>query len=908
MVCETWATKNSDATIAKFSQTTGLEVISIPRPPTPNEKSKTVGGGIAIIYRKHLRVELSAFAPEGAALLRVSQRTRSSFNLIVAYPPPTSSKYAENRKIVFEFIATQLRNSHPLPCIIAGDLNIRLYDMFGSRYTEDVGQLSPEGRNFAEILVENNQSSIAGRTPETRASFTSQSGAGTGAAESDYICSASLEDTPYTPPAPPLPLSQTRKKNEHKPIFASIKLQVITPIPLPPRAERLPKISIPPYCATDTWEELANSQLQSIPDLRTSISQPESTVQAKHDAIHQFLRQPVLEHLTGDPHPLSGDTLRKSFSGKLLPPDMLELRSQVAAALKQASKTGSKLKKATGEARTPLTVEYERHRDDHKRLKKLFTDRSDSFFRTLTSSTFPSAFKHSSSPIFKVLNDSSSTTTSTAPHRIPDRNGQPAHVWMGEEAAEELKEVAEPPGITTHPEFQEYIAKPPLPASNIRASDPITPLEVYQTLHGASKKHGFHRCSTNCIQCDYEEEWFQRWVAGGTKPRMPTLKTSVSFQQEDLPAEAIAFTRFPKEGGTTDDLRMDTATALATLYNQMLTTGVVPDGFADILMTPLLKPAKAGGSTNPLSSKGYRKISQIKLLHKVLSLILTRRLSHELTSGTPSHRSQGGFSFKQSTELQLMTLLDLLHERAASNLPPSDLGDSCILFIDICQAYDRISHLALWAKMKVRGLGDRFICLVKAIYAKCRARLKVNGTYTAFMRVLRGVLQGDPLSCALFLLFIDDLPAFVESKMAHLEVNNIRELLLQLLFADDYAAVARNSAIASQILAHVEVWCWAWGLEINFLIGKSHLVTRPRILRPLPKGAPPHQESLFPQTTALTTLERRWEHMGMHTLVDLTAPTWTRMPTSRMHGGSLGSTSTSSPDALGSVLNQPPYC
>ena len=463
-VCETWATKRSDATIAKFHQTTGLEMISIPRPPTPNEKSNNVGGGIAVIYRKNLQVELSGFAPEGAALLKVTPRQLSPFNFMVGYPPPTSSKYSDHRKVVFDFFRTHLQDSHPLPCVLAGDLNTRLHTMSGTRFTEDDEvPMDRESRALADILNESNQSPIAGRTIATKALFTSKSAAGTGAAESDYICSASLEDTPYLPPTPPIPDAQTKKKNEHTPIFASIKLHQITPIPQPPQAERPPKISIPPYNATEIWEEIANSQQLSISDVSLSISQPGSTVQSLYEDIHQFLRQPVVDHLTRDPHPLSTDTIERSFKGKLLPPDMLELRDRVSAALKRASRTGSKLKKAAEPAREPLITEYKRLRDEHKSLKELFNNRSDEFFRTLSNTTFPAAFRHNSSPIFKLLKDGSSGVTSTASHRIPDKDGRPAQEWFGEEAAAELDKVPEPPGITSHKEFQDHIPRPPPP-------------------------------------------------------------------------------------------------------------------------------------------------------------------------------------------------------------------------------------------------------------------------------------------------------------------------------------------------------------------------------------------------------------------------------------------------------------
>jgi hypothetical protein len=89
--------------------------------------------------------------------------------------------------------------------------------------------------------------------------------------------------------------------------------------------------------------------------------------------------------------------------------------------------------------------------------------------------------------------------------------------------------------------------------------------------------------------------------------------------------------------------------------------------------------------------------------------------------------------------------------------------------------------------------------------------------------VLIGLLQGDPLSCCLFNLFIDDLPRYIESVAALKDIPNLLGLLFQLLFADDYAAILGGSAAAQQVLFHINRWCEAWGLIINDLMGKSNI-------------------------------------------------------------------------------------
>ena len=133
----------------------------------------------------------------------------------------------------------------------------------------------------------------------------------------------------------------------------------------------------------------------------------------------------------------------------------------------------------------------------------------------------------------------------------------------------------------------------------------------------------------------------------------------------------------------------------------------------------------------------------------------------------------------------------------------------------------------------------RLIRLIKALSVGCHTRIKVNGRFTPPIQVQRGVLQGDPLSCVLFLIFIDDLPRYLLSCPSLRGIDGLFDLIIHLLFADDYVALLRSSSAAGRVMNAIQQWCAAWGLQVNFAVGKSHLVSFQRNPRAAPTPLPP---------------------------------------------------------------------
>ena len=110
-------------------------------------------------------------------------------------------------------------------------------------------------------------------------------------------------------------------------------------------------------------------------------------------------------------------------------------------------------------------------------------------------------------------------------------------------------------------------------------------------------------------------------------------------------------------------------------------------------------------------------------------------------------------------------------------------------FADLRQAFDSVNHDLLWKKLKMMGLSTKMIKNLAAFYAMLTLRLNTRDGWTKEVKITKGVMQGDPLSPLLFILFLADLPLIIP-KNCGIKKGNINHNIL--MYADDIALLAQN--------------------------------------------------------------------------------------------------------------------
>ena len=137
------------------------------------------------------------------------------------------------------------------------------------------------------------------------------------------------------------------------------------------------------------------------------------------------------------------------------------------------------------------------------------------------------------------------------------------------------------------------------------------------------------------------------------------------------------------------------APSLAHLVNKSLSSGVVPAGFKNANITPLLKSAKLD-ATQPCN---YRGISLLPVASKVLEKVVEEQLVSFLEEHKGLSDHQFGFRHGRSAE-------DLLCKAVSDWSSNKDAGlTTVVAFIDLSKAFDRISHQELLVTLQESGIG-----------------------------------------------------------------------------------------------------------------------------------------------------------------------------------------------------------
>jgi hypothetical protein len=187
-----------------------------------------------------------------------------------------------------------------------------------------------------------------------------------------------------------------------------------------------------------------------------------------------------------------------------------------------------------------------------------------------------------------------------------------------------------------------------------------------------------------------------------------------------------------------------TAKWACALFNQIGDTGLMPESWDKHRLLLHYK----GKRSDPHCADNYRGLGIDQALLKLHSLVMLPRLNKFLTDTGGLSVAQGGFQRQMGTPEQVFVLTETV--RAAVKRGPAQA-----IFIDLSQAYDSVLHSILFARCLDKGIDGRFLAQIQAIYRSAVGVLEVDGCYMEPVPIECGVLQGNPLSPALFNIYLD---------------------------------------------------------------------------------------------------------------------------------------------------------
>ena len=173
--------------------------------------------------------------------------------------------------------------------------------------------------------------------------------------------------------------------------------------------------------------------------------------------------------------------------------------------------------------------------------------------------------------------------------------------------------------------------------------------------------------------------------------------------------------------------------------------------------------------TNKSLSSGYRPISVLPIVSKLIERHVKAVVEDYLKDNSPISLRQWGFMSNRSTVSALIKVI----EDWSSAL---DKGyEVCVVFFDVSKAFDTVPHSLLIAKLNELGLDPYLLQWIKSYLTDRTQCVCVDGVTSPSLPVASGVPQGSVLGPLLFITYINNVAAVISPNS---DVN---------MFADDIA-------------------------------------------------------------------------------------------------------------------------
>ena len=141
--------------------------------------------------------------------------------------------------------------------------------------------------------------------------------------------------------------------------------------------------------------------------------------------------------------------------------------------------------------------------------------------------------------------------------------------------------------------------------------------------------------------------------------------------------------------------------------------------------------------------------------------------------------------------------------------------EGTIIALDQEKAYDKIRHDYLWQTLEAMNVPSGLVNTIKSLYSKAETTIILNGEMSEKFRVIRGVRQGDPLSCLLFNIAIEPMSHILRSTEdltgLSITTKDTHHKVILVLFADDATVFLSKNDNPATLFRILDKWCTALG-------------------------------------------------------------------------------------------------
>ena len=237
---------------------------------------------------------------------------------------------------------------------------------------------------------------------------------------------------------------------------------------------------------------------------------------------------------------------------------------------------------------------------------------------------------------------------------------------------------------------------------------------------------------------------------------------------------------------------------LMKIFRSSLECGIFPDKWKKANVIPVYKNKGDKGVV-----KNYRPVSLLPIFGKLFEKCIYDSIYRYFEENELFTNCQSGFRKGDSCVSQL---LSITHEIMVGFDATPNL-DTRGVFLDISKAFDRVWHEGLIFKLKTYGISGPLLNLILNFLAGRYQRVVLDGHSSELSEIKAGVPQGSILGPLFFLIYINDLPDEIISKLK--------------IFADDSSLFSlivdqiRSARELNSDMEKISEWAHQWKMSFN---------------------------------------------------------------------------------------------
>ena len=210
---------------------------------------------------------------------------------------------------------------------------------------------------------------------------------------------------------------------------------------------------------------------------------------------------------------------------------------------------------------------------------------------------------------------------------------------------------------------------------------------------------------------------------------------------------------------------------------------------------------------DPKLVKNWRPVTLLNTDYKILTKTLSRRIEKALPDII--HQDQFGFIKGRYIGEPVRFVQDLI------NKYDEEKKEGIIMQLDFEKAFDSIEWNFIFEALKKFNFGDQFIEFVRCCYTNIQSCVQNNGFTTKWFELERGVRQGCPLSCLLFILSVERMGNRIRNRsdINGLYIGENEHKIKQ--FADDCSCFLNNFKSIYTLIDCIKGFTLHSGLKLN---------------------------------------------------------------------------------------------